>query len=585
MTDGLIHPDTLALLVREQNAGLLFRVHETSVTVEVFEAAVPAETTLAHARIAHTFPGPAVDVPRYVLGVEASQTSRLIPSPSFVSQSREEFERPEFQRALANYLMHMNRDVLEGSAALSTKAGSLNIERREVAHPRYISELLFDIFAALGGGTSGNTIRPSDPCITKRIADDVLWENAFMPWRRSPLWLLIRVALQTSLPQDVYKAFMLDFMCHIGQACSSVSLAQHFDNDTLDWIRKKLARRAHKLETGQSSSVLGVHKQLLNTSLKVCEAVTSVLQTRWQEALDRDAAVPAEEWDPRRWDVADATRLELQHSWPVIDRILSQDAEAAPSAPFNPSCDRRIRDLNEALSRPQDAIRGPAEGTFLTLHLPLFDFEEAVRHQIQSWTTKALDDAAAIERLCTSLKTYVQAADRAYSGNPETQSIMILTMFELWVAIDKIACRQLPLLLQHLPALSAEVLEDLLFRREHEIDRLHTVVNYLNQRSSASTAPSIFDTTSTDAFAIRYYDRSQEHQSLRTEIEESAQTQRERKFQELEQLNQEHRLKQCWYDTISHTYEIRYSRGREKQKHSPGCEKCLLKVRFPFVLA
>ena len=37
------------------------------------------------------------------------------------------------------------------------------------------------------------------PRIYKHTRDDVLLNDALTPWRRSPLWLVLRVALQTSL--------------------------------------------------------------------------------------------------------------------------------------------------------------------------------------------------------------------------------------------------------------------------------------------------------------------------------------------------------------------------------------------------
>ncbi|KAG1837186.1 hypothetical protein DFJ58DRAFT_846617 [Suillus subalutaceus] len=58
--------------------------------------------------------------------------------------------------------------------------------------PRYITELLTGILRGLGSIADV-------PRIRKRIGDDVLWNNTKLPWRRSPLWLVIRVALQTTL--------------------------------------------------------------------------------------------------------------------------------------------------------------------------------------------------------------------------------------------------------------------------------------------------------------------------------------------------------------------------------------------------
>jgi hypothetical protein len=71
--------------------------------------------------------------------------------------------------------------------------------------------------AALGELT--NTIR-----ISKNTREEVLWDHCKHPWRRSPLWLLIRVTLQllfnrlgsTKQPLDgLYKAFVAQLLSRI----------------------------------------------------------------------------------------------------------------------------------------------------------------------------------------------------------------------------------------------------------------------------------------------------------------------------------------------------------------------------------
>ncbi|OBZ78494.1 hypothetical protein A0H81_02021 [Grifola frondosa] len=110
-------------------------------------------------------------------------------------------EDPTFRQELARFLSKMDQEDLD-SAAITRKAGSDVIEERDTAHPRYITELLTGILRGIG--REANVLR-----IQKRVRDDVLWNDARLPWRRSPLWLIIRVALQTSLcrkeKNDLYK--------------------------------------------------------------------------------------------------------------------------------------------------------------------------------------------------------------------------------------------------------------------------------------------------------------------------------------------------------------------------------------------
>ena len=94
----------------------------------------------------------------------------------------------------------MDVDVLDSTPTPTTvKAGSVVNEVRETVDPTYISGLLFGILR--GYGHSAVVDR-----ITKRIGDEVLWHDAYQPWRQSPLWLVLRVTPQTSLhTTNLYK--------------------------------------------------------------------------------------------------------------------------------------------------------------------------------------------------------------------------------------------------------------------------------------------------------------------------------------------------------------------------------------------
>jgi hypothetical protein len=157
--------------------------------------------------------------------------------------SSDVFFRECFLRELASFLIQMDIDVLDATAT-SIKAGSTVREVRESSHPRYISELLVGILRGFGQQTSVDRI-------TKRLGDEVLWKDAYKPWRRSPLWLVIRVALQTSLDHNIYKAFILFFHAHILQIC----IQKGFPSEILHLMRVKMARRLSKLGPAVSDDV------------------------------------------------------------------------------------------------------------------------------------------------------------------------------------------------------------------------------------------------------------------------------------------------------------------------------------------
>ena len=176
----------------------------------------------AQGKLLCSYPGPAIEVPNYI------------------------FDNKNFISELANFLVHMNDDIIPDAAATTRKAQSTVLETRDTTDPRYIAELLTGILRGVG--------RPADVVrISKRIGDDVVWNNSKLPWRRSPLWLLIRVVIQTTLDRSslghiAYKEFMLFFMCCLAKEKMCVDLS----NDLLRFMSAKISRRLRKLGSAAS---------------------------------------------------------------------------------------------------------------------------------------------------------------------------------------------------------------------------------------------------------------------------------------------------------------------------------------------
>jgi hypothetical protein len=138
------------------------------VQFEMFEVS-PQNTAImtTKGKLLCSYPGPAIQVPAGIFMDEC------------------------FRQELSSFLIQMDVDCLD-STPTASKAGSVVNEVRETVHPRYISELLVGILQGCGQPAVIDRI-------TKRIGDEILWDNAYKPWRRSPLWLILRVTLQTSL--------------------------------------------------------------------------------------------------------------------------------------------------------------------------------------------------------------------------------------------------------------------------------------------------------------------------------------------------------------------------------------------------
>lgn len=110
--------------------------------------------------------------------------------------SPELLRNEQFATELGDFLDRAKRDAIPLAQGKGSKAGIVVSSDRESSHPMFITEMLTGILRGFG--------QPADvKRIQKRIADDVLWAHgSAIPWRRSPLWLVIRVSLQLCLRDE-----------------------------------------------------------------------------------------------------------------------------------------------------------------------------------------------------------------------------------------------------------------------------------------------------------------------------------------------------------------------------------------------
>ena len=506
--------DVLVYIVRAQNAAVTFRRQPKETLVESFEVSPRTAAVMsAAAKLVCSYPGPAITVPNIV------------------------FDDETFCKELANFLSIMDKDVL--APPTTRKAGSEVVEERDTAHPRYITELLTGILRAVG--------RPADiERISKRIGDDVVWKDSKLPWRRSSLWLVIRVALQITLDRNglgrtMYKTFMLFLMNDLARQ----ALLHDMSNDVLQWISAKLSRRLAKL-------AIEAPDWLSDVVLETCVDIRTLLNKRWtQVQADETISLP---WNPLELDFSADTQLTLLNSSGYISNALQTQCLDCPSSSFDPK--KRLRGTLEVFLSVDKTFfqRASNDEPYMTL----YDLEREVGEGIDNWVARipksGVDDAC--ERLEFLASSYAIAAKRSYAGNPEDFSRMLLTVIEFWIALDKLVVEKIPILRDYSPEVPVSLLERLIIRDPLHLRRLPLAVGYIRQRArNAQEGRSVFsDTMDEQSFAVRYFDESLHLQSLRDRILDRAGSEREIKCRELENENERYaNLYQKAFHT-SHTY-------------------------------
>lgn len=152
-----------------------------NVVFEIFEASPSSKDILAADNtLQWDFPGRAVQIPHAT------------------------FSEPLFLEQLALFIEQASTEQLVRFMANGWKARASVPETRDSADPAIISQMLMPMLEAIGSSVDV-------PRLRKRVRDDVNIFKAQLPWRRLPLWLVLRVAVQRHL------CLMLG--SHSGRAC------------------------------------------------------------------------------------------------------------------------------------------------------------------------------------------------------------------------------------------------------------------------------------------------------------------------------------------------------------------------------
>ena len=426
----------------------------------------------------------------------------------------------------------MDVDILD-SAPTTIKAGSEVREVRDTVHPRYISVLLVGILRGFG--------QPAEvDRITKRIGDEVLWCDALKPWRRSPLWPVLRVTLQTSLRSDnLYKLFVLFFHAHLLRKC----VQRNFPSELLHVMRVKMTRRLSKLGSAVPQQVYDfVHKNALDTE--------ALLSERWSTFQAIESSAPTSQL--KTLTFAPDTHISLDSSYDYLTRMLDSVSHGHSHGSFNPHESRLYPTCDFSQFSDGQLAAAIANGR----HVAIADFEKSVERYLESWVKASMNDKSALDVIASCIQQYYADAKGLYGTNPEDNSIMLLTIMDLWVALDRLAIQQCPLLEEYSPEIPSEFLHDLLLRRSSAINRALHIEEYLCQRHKGTRQSiSIFSNyVGESCFAVKFFRTSDDLKRLYGEINQSARQERETKRQELVSLNQQSRSLLHDASTMSHEW-------------------------------
>lgn len=510
---------------------------ETTVTFETFELSPDNKAVYeAPGRLVRHFPANTIELPEDVVA------------------------NSDFQKVLAKTIVKMSHQEMEEMKTKVKKALEMHNEDRETTHPRIVTELLASFLRGIGE-------QVSVPRIRKNTREEVIWRNSKMPWRRSPLWILIRVSLQLTMGRltvcsgETYKSFMVFMLAktmNIATQCSSTS-------EVLHTMSVKISRRLLKLERPLGGTWLEQVRRIMSQT-------SQCLDERWGKVRNvmeprLDLATLAE------LNMSSDTFMNLPDMEAFISSILQRSSESQPSS-FCPV----------TVIESQNAERLPTLSAIFqnTSPFKLITVESWVASYLDSWVDINLQGGYLCREISELMVRYHTSASLQYAALPEAASRMFLVLLELWIAADKIAVDAHPLLKEYDPQIPIEVYQANLLCFRQDMERLHRAESYILQRrehAAIYNRPSVLSSYGDPlSFPCQFFAQSPKHQGLMHIIEEKAKKERAEKTAEF------HSLRGVYIDLMNRSNATECQQvhltdedGMSYYQHSASCNRCSLR--------
>jgi hypothetical protein len=515
------------------------------VIFEAFEVTPTCEQVLATKNsLLRDFPGCAVSVPNAIV-LEAS-----------------------FLDSFSAFLQQASTEYVNKFSTITYKAAAPLPEIRNTSDPAVITGLLMTILEANGATADV-------PLLRKRVRDTVMFDQAYKPWRRSPFYLTIRVALQRFLYKQfgvvVGRLYYKTLMClMLRQFLEDILKKVPFES--VSFLRQKLGRRLAKLASDRTAAAGSLSAATASRLSSLDPMFEATLQTTggWLKATWRSYKRTHERVVPLLSTriPAGAFNFRLTNAYPVLSHILANQAVHVETVKRTPQQLLKQYDESAASVKP---------------------YMYAARSQIQisQYHATVIEPAkedqssghARILELENVIRNYIHRIQTSPEEYPDEKSQMLLHLMELWLLMDVEAVACYPLLEDYDSGIPEDLLDPIQLLSLDDLKRAKEVRDHLSSRSRACNgrySRTIFDDPSDDCFAARYFDEYDEAgHELRRKIEDDADTQRLQKEADWEYKSQLHaetvRKRDetaCFYDEVPH----RWIPGATEIKHRKPCD-------------
>ena len=356
-----------------------------------------------------------------------------------------------FQESLADFVEQASSESIKQFAAQARKASVFTQEERDTGDPALITQMLMTLLEVNGHRTYPTLSR-------KRVRDDVCWMDAQKPWRRCPLWLVLRVGLQRhfcSMLGGEKGRCLYKFLSCVVHARLLEDALHQLDPERLFFLKAKLCRRLIKLQQdigNASSNVTSAYRHMFDTLepffLKITQDTNKHVERLWtnfKASIERPISMLPRSAGPRD------LYLTLPNSGYYLGSILNEASFQIRRTRLYPTTQLPRRSNFSATAHYLEK--------FNQRYFALAHIEGSIEDEDRIGVSPTVTRREGCIKYAAKISEYLGAISGAYDDNAEQKSVMLLTVMELFCALDKYACDEFSLLAEFHPGFTAGMLD------------------------------------------------------------------------------------------------------------------------------
>ena len=378
----------------------------------------------------------------------------------------EVFHDKQFQCELADFLDSINSRSFDSHTDWNKGAESIFASR-------YTTQLLSGILRTVG--------RLAEvPHVSKHVVRPV--HRSGNTQARSNEWFLLKLVIQTTLDRSLpggvaYKTFMLFFVVNLAKYAIN-KFNTSLSSNLLHLMSVKILRRFRKL--GAS-----VPKWLSDAVMLTCTRISDILDDRCIQAQIAQRTSPP--WNLSQLDLTQDIQLSLSRCSKHLSGSLTHSGPNSSNAPVLHSPIRG--NLHDFLSLNCMFFE---EAYLQDPFVALYDVEKAVEQEVDNWNACIGDVDEACIQLEVLVGKYLSGLQCISGGSVKWSeeppysldhfSIALLTTIELWVALDKLVVKKIPILAGYSPEILMDLFDKLLLHKTTNLHHFIQAHQYISAR-------------------------------------------------------------------------------------------------------